>query len=153
MDVDCDGIDYQCKNNPDGQNVTDWGALSAYAVPWVVIPYSFISHPPQRKQLAGNNLAVVICDGQMFYAIFGDSNGDDPEVIGEASWLLARTCFPEENLDGGNGHGKADVTYIVFGGDDAVVPDVGWSYVGDFGALRALGDSLVMKLVANLGFG
>lgn len=34
MDVDCDGINYKCKNNPDGQNLTDFGALSAYNVPW-----------------------------------------------------------------------------------------------------------------------
>lgn len=46
----------------------------------------------------------------MFYGIYGDSNGDTPEVIGEASWLLARTCFPGENLNGNVGHSKADVT-------------------------------------------
>lgn len=47
---------------------------------------------------------------KMFYGIYGDSDGDDPEVIGEASWLMARTCFPGENLSGNSGHGNADVT-------------------------------------------
>lgn len=46
----------------------------------------------------------------MYYGIFGDSNGDSPEVIGEASWLMANTCFPTEDLNGGVGHTPADVT-------------------------------------------
>ena len=49
-------------------------------------------------------------DGKMFYGIYGDSDGDDPEVIGEASWLMARTCFPNDDLNGNAGHGSADVT-------------------------------------------
>lgn len=46
----------------------------------------------------------------MFYGIYGDSDGDSPQVIGEASWLMARTCFPNDNLNGGVGHDAADVT-------------------------------------------
>ena len=46
----------------------------------------------------------------MYYGIFGDSNGDSPQVTGEASWLMARTCFPEEDLNGNKGHTAADVT-------------------------------------------
>ena len=46
----------------------------------------------------------------MFYGVYGDSNSDDPEVIGEASWLLARACFPKDNLSGNSGHENADVT-------------------------------------------
>ena len=46
----------------------------------------------------------------MFYGIYGDSNGDAPEVIGEASWLMARTCFPNDNLNGNSGHAGVDVT-------------------------------------------
>lgn len=49
-------------------------------------------------------------DGKMFYGIYGDSDGDDPEVIGEASWLMARTCFPNDDLNGNAGHGSVDVT-------------------------------------------
>jgi chitosanase len=49
-------------------------------------------------------------DGKIFYAVFADTDGDSPEEIGEASWLLARTCFPTEDLNGNNGHSKANVT-------------------------------------------
>lgn len=59
----------------------------------------------------------------MFYGVYGDSNGATPQVIGEASWLMARTCFPNDNLNGNNGHGDADVTckseniyFFYFGG-------------------------------------
>lgn len=46
----------------------------------------------------------------MFYGIYGDAAGDTPQVIGEASWLMARTCFPNENLNGNRGHENVDVT-------------------------------------------
>jgi chitosanase len=46
----------------------------------------------------------------MFYGIYGDTDGDTPQVIGEASWLMARTCFPNDDLNGNSGHGKVDVT-------------------------------------------
>lgn len=46
----------------------------------------------------------------MFYGIYGDAAGDTPEVIGEASWLMARTCFPNDNLNGNRGHDNVDVT-------------------------------------------
>lgn len=108
MDVDCDGIDYKCKGNPDGQDQTDYGALAAYEAPFMVIPESFVNK--NEKLLPGNNVVAVICGGKMFYAIFGDTNGDSPEVIGEASWRMAQACFPTENLNGNNGHVPADVT-------------------------------------------
>jgi chitosanase len=50
----------------------------------------------------------------MFYGILGDSNGDSPQVTGEASWLMARTCFPSEGLNGNNGHTGVDVTCTFF---------------------------------------
>ena len=46
----------------------------------------------------------------MFFGIFGDSNGDSPEVIGEASWRMGTACFPDGNISGANGHAGADVT-------------------------------------------
>jgi hypothetical protein len=36
-------------------------------------------------------------------------SGDTPETIGEASLLTAQTCFPNDGLDGGNGHDPQDV--------------------------------------------
>ncbi|RAK87213.1 Chitosanase-domain-containing protein [Aspergillus costaricaensis CBS 115574] len=151
MDVDCDGIDYKCKGNGDGLPETNWGALSAYEVPWIVIPDQFLT--ANEDLLPGNNVAAVICNGKMYYGILGDSNGDDPEVTGEASWLMARTCFPDDDLNGAEGHAEADVTYIVFTGDDAVLPSsaLDKNYITNFSTLRSMGDKLVGALASNLG--
>lgn len=105
----------------------------------------------------------------MFYGIYGDSDGDSPQVIGEASWLMARTCFPNDNLNGGVGHDAADVTCksgtymslfrhlliqkdILFTGDDAVLPSsaLNKNYVTNFTTLRSMGDKLMTALAKNL---
>ncbi|KAJ5933561.1 hypothetical protein N7454_005890, partial [Penicillium verhagenii] len=151
MDVDCDGIDYKCKGNQDGQSETNFGALAAYEVPWIVIPDKFGT--TYRSALPGNNIGAVICNGKMFYGIYGDSDGDDPQVIGEASWLMARTCFPKENLNGNAGHGNVDVTYILFTGKDAVLPTsaLNKNFITNFTTVRSMGDRLMGALVKNLG--
>ncbi|KAJ5272895.1 hypothetical protein N7478_008020 [Penicillium angulare] len=151
MDVDCDGLDYKCKGNPDGLPQTNFGALAAYEVPWIVIPDKFGT--TYESVLPGNNIGAVICDGKMFYGIYGDSDGDDPQVIGEASWLMARTCFPNDDLNGNSGHGGVDVTYILFTGKDAELPSSALSnnYVTNFTTLRSMGDKLVSSLVKSLG--
>lgn len=104
----------------------------------------------------------------MFYGILGDSNGDSPQVTGEASWLMARTCFPNEGLNGNNGHTGVDVTCmffsaialpalmqadIVFTGKNAVLPSSALTknYITNFTTLRSMGDKLVNALVSNLG--
>lgn len=46
----------------------------------------------------------------MHYGILGGANGSIPQITGKASWLVARTCFPDDGLNGGNGHTAADVT-------------------------------------------
>ncbi|KAE8352696.1 fungal chitosanase of glycosyl hydrolase group 75-domain-containing protein [Aspergillus coremiiformis] len=150
MDVDCDGVNYKCEGNGDGQPQTNWGALSAYAVPYIVIPDRFMA--ANKDLLPGNNVAAVICNGKMYYGILGDSNGDDPQITGEASWLMARTCFPKEDLQGNNAHSSKDVTYILFTGKDAVLPDAAISenYITDFNTLRSMGDRLVRALASNL---
>ncbi|KAJ6781485.1 hypothetical protein PWT90_02689 [Aphanocladium album] len=150
MDVDCDGIDSHCKGNDDGETHTDFGALAAYEVPFVVIPNKFASE--HEKELAGNNLVAVICNGKLYYGVFGDTDGDSPQEIGEASWLMANTCFPGEGLNGGQGHSDADVTYIFFTGDDSVLPDnaIGKNYLTNFQALKNLGDKLMRDLVSSL---
>lgn len=83
MDVDCDGIDYKCKvsliflnqfislyavscadpgqssqGNPDGQSLTNFGALAAYEVPFIVIPHTFGT--TYKRDLPGENIAAVI---------------------------------------------------------------------------------------------
>ena len=45
----------------------------------------------------------------MLYGVMGDTDGDNPQVIGEASLLMAQTCFPTEGLNGGIGHSALDV--------------------------------------------
>ncbi|KAF7590820.1 hypothetical protein BBP40_002342 [Aspergillus hancockii] len=151
MDVDCDGLNHDCKGNPDGQAQTNWGALSAYEVPFIVIPNSF--QAANSAAIPGNNVVAVICGGRMYYGIFGDTNGNDPQVTGEASWVLARTCFPGEDLAGDKGHNAADVTYIVFTGSDAVLPGsaLNANYITNFDTLRSTGDKLVTALASNLG--
>jgi len=151
MDIDCDGIDYKCKGNGDGQAQTDYGALAAYEVPWIVIPESFVNK--NIKDLPGNNVAAVICNGNMFYGVFGDSNGDSPEVIGEASWRMGTACFPDGDISGANGHGATDVTYIAFSGKDAVLPstDMTKNYITQFSTLKSMGDSFVSQLSSQLG--
>ncbi|KAK0227562.1 fungal chitosanase of glycosyl hydrolase group 75-domain-containing protein [Armillaria fumosa] len=144
MDVDCDGVDFQCSGNPDGQSETSFGALDAASVPWYVIPQSFWD---AHQDIRPNALGAIICDGKMFYGIFGDTNGDDPEVIGEASLVLAQACFPNENLGGDNGHSPLDVLYIIFG--SKVPSGVGKETI-DIGALKTLGDEQVHLLEAAL---
>ncbi|KAE8154786.1 fungal chitosanase [Aspergillus avenaceus] len=151
MDVDCDGINDKCDGNPDGQPQTNWGALSAYAVPYIVIPDRYLA--ANKVLLPGNNIAAVICNGQMYYGILGDSNGDSPQITGEASWLMAKTCFPNERLKGDNAHSADDVTYIVFTGKDAVLPDsaLNENYITNFDTLRSMGNKLSEALASNLG--
>ncbi|KAL4980498.1 fungal chitosanase of glycosyl hydrolase group 75-domain-containing protein [Aspergillus desertorum] len=149
MDTDCDGVNYKCDGNADGQPLTNWGALSAFEVPYIVIPQEFLEANPAA--IPGNNVAAVICNNKMFYAILGDTNGNNPQVTGEASWLLARSCFPEENLSGGRGHDD-DVTYILFTGPEAVLPPsaINEHYITDFGKLRSMGNHLTASLMKNL---
>ncbi|GAB1197267.1 hypothetical protein APSETT444_006560 [Aspergillus pseudonomiae] len=188
MDVDCDGVNHKCEvigkpsvthlhplicffqGNQDGQPQTNWGALSAYAVPYIVIPDRFLA--ANKDILPGNNIAAVICNGKMYYGILGDSNGDDPQITGEASWLMAKTCFPNDNLQGNNAHSSKDVTCkcscrlnhpkkelltnckdILFTGERAVLPDnvIDKTYITDFDTLRTMGDKLARALASNLG--
>jgi chitosanase len=109
----------------------------------------------------------------MFYGIYGDSDGDSPEDIGEASWLMARTCFPDEDLNGNNGHDALDVTCelwhirmicvvchdlltvlpdIVFVGKESILSDSAMNskYITDFTQLRSVGDKLMTALEKNL---
>ncbi|KAJ7080638.1 fungal chitosanase of glycosyl hydrolase group 75-domain-containing protein [Mycena belliarum] len=149
MDIDCDGVDWNCKGNTgDGQKETSFGALDASKVPWYVIPQSFADK--QGNSLKPNALGAIICNGKMFYAIFGDSNGATPQVIGEGSLLLGQACFNTDSLQvsGGNGHDQKDVAYIVFGNE--VPTGVGKNTI-DLAALKELGDKQVHLLVQDLG--
>ncbi|KAJ7769201.1 fungal chitosanase of glycosyl hydrolase group 75-domain-containing protein [Mycena maculata] len=146
MDTDCDGLDSNCKGNKDGQSETSFGALDATKVPYFVLPERFTEQ--NKAILQANALGAIICDGKMFYGIYGDQNADSPEVIGEASILVGQTCFPNTNIDGENGHAEDDVAYIVFG---SVVPPGIQKNTIDIPALKALGDEQMKLLQTALG--
>ncbi|KAJ7143730.1 fungal chitosanase of glycosyl hydrolase group 75-domain-containing protein [Mycena epipterygia] len=145
MDIDCDGVSGATTSEPD----TTYGALDTTLVPWFVIPDEF-----QSQQLQPNALGAIICNGKMFYAIFGDTNGDgvpkDSQVIGEGSLLLGQACFPDDGIAGDNGHAAPDVAYIVFG--TQVPSGVGQSTI-DIAALKTLGDQQTTLLQSALGLG
>lgn len=61
-------------------------------------------------------------------------------------------CFPDDNINGNNGHGDEDVLYLGFTGKDAVPGgDADWQ-AGDRNAfeesIKDLGDKLVSGLKA-----
>ncbi|KAJ7660104.1 fungal chitosanase of glycosyl hydrolase group 75-domain-containing protein [Mycena polygramma] len=144
MDTDCDGLD----GNPDGQSATSFGHLDASKVPFFVLPLPFTQAKEVVPILKANALGAVICDGKMFYGIYGDQDGDSPPMIGEASILMGRTCFPGTTIDGAHGHSEIDVAYIVFG---TKVPSGVGDKTIDIGALKSLGDAQVKALQTALG--
>jgi chitosanase len=164
MDIDCDGPDFRCpynsmmygtnhSNNHDGHPRTSYGNLSAYAVPYIVVPQSYV----EQAHTPDNAISVVICGGKMYYAIMGDTNGNTPEVIGEASWLLGQTCFPTEGLNGGKGHAPLDVICICHhckaNGDivfNKEFTGLNRNIITDYPGLRALGDAKMATLINAL---
>ncbi|KAK7002141.1 fungal chitosanase of glycosyl hydrolase group 75-domain-containing protein [Favolaschia claudopus] len=144
MDVDCDGLNWDCEGNTDGDPLTSFGALDAEQVPWYVLPASLAV----KEAILPNALGAIICNGNLFYAIFGDTNGASPEVIGEGSLLLGQTCFPDDEINGNNGHEALDVAYIVF--PQEVPPGVQENSI-DIEALKELGDQQILLLQQDLG--
>jgi len=151
MDVDCDGVDYTCPVNQDGQDATTFGDLSAYNTPFIVVPDDFYNN--HQDEIPPNALSAVICNGQLFYGILGDTDGDTPEAIGEASWLMAQTCFPNDDLNGNNGHVPSDVFYAVFTGNSSVALSEDGSTIASFSTLQSMGDSYMASLQSCVGIG
>ncbi|KAJ6566883.1 fungal chitosanase of glycosyl hydrolase group 75-domain-containing protein [Mycena capillaripes] len=146
MDIDCDGVDVRPDfGDTHGDAQTDFGALNATAVPWYVLPEQFVYK--KGVSVKNNALGAIICDGKMFYAIFGDSNGANPQVIGEGSLLLGQACFPKDKITGNNGHVQRDVAYIVFA--NQAPKDVQRTTL-NIGELKTLGDQQVRLLVKDL---
>jgi chitosanase len=141
------------RGNSDGQPQTSFGNLSAFQVPFIVVPQQYVD----RKNIPANALCAVICAGQMYYGIMGDTNGANPEVIGEASWLFAQTCFPNDGLNGAHGHATPDVFCnpfsrklmrdIVFMTEFMAVNS---TFITDYNALRQSGDEKIESLVEAL---
>ncbi|KAJ6629382.1 fungal chitosanase of glycosyl hydrolase group 75-domain-containing protein [Mycena sp. CBHHK59/15] len=71
MDIDCDGVFVRQLADNGGQQETAFGTLDAHQVPWFVLPQKFNNE--QKDTLKPNALEAVICNGKIFYAIFGDT--------------------------------------------------------------------------------
>jgi hypothetical protein len=89
-----------------------------------------------------------------FYGFWGDSNGSDGQkpVIGEASISMARLCFGS-SMTNDNGHDEADVMYIAFTGQEAVLGKNGAAWRAktslefqNDAAFNKLGDKLVRRI-------
>ncbi|KAJ7649248.1 fungal chitosanase of glycosyl hydrolase group 75-domain-containing protein [Mycena rosella] len=145
MDTDCDGTKSNCKGNRDGQTETSFGALDATKVPYFVLPERFTQQ--NKAILKDNALGAIICNGKMFYGIYGDQDADSPQVIGEASILMGQTCFPGTLIDGDNGH--PETTLPISSLDPRSLRDS--KNTIDIPALKALGDAQVKLLQKALG--
>ncbi|KAF3905008.1 hypothetical protein AA313_de0203215 [Arthrobotrys entomopaga] len=156
MDVDCDGAhncgglsgDYQGGTSFDDTLSRSYGieTLDASIHQFSVLGTCDLDLEGTIQPLA---LVAVVCNDQLFYSVWGDTNGcDDDNFTGEASISLAQMCFPNEGLNGNNGHETHDVLYLAFTGSDAVVgpSDANWeaTSASDFqNSLKAFGDSIL----------
>ncbi|KAK0186189.1 hypothetical protein F5146DRAFT_1143771 [Armillaria mellea] len=102
------------------------GLLDAASVPWYVIPQTFWD---AHQDIKPNALGAIICDGKMFYGIFGDTNGDDPEVV---IMVILRWMCSTSSLG---------LKYPQAVGKEKI----------DIGALKTLGDEQVQLLEVALG--
>jgi chitosanase len=132
MDIDCDGANNsagKCANDPSGQGQTAFKSdvkkfgisdLNANVHPYVVFGNEehSPSFSPQSHGMQPLSVVAVVCNGQLHYGIWGDTNGG--VSTGEASISLADLCFPNEHLDGDHGHDPNDVLFIGFTSKDAV---------------------------------
>nr|POF15535.1 endo-chitosanase [Quercus suber] len=162
MDIDCDGANDKagaCANDPSGQSITAFqdqvsqfgiSDLDANVHPYVVFGNSGSSptFDPTSQGMQPLSLMAVVCNNQLFYGVWGDTNGGTS--TGEASIAMADLCFPNDGLNGNNGHGENDVLYIGFTSDGAAPgSNADWtaSNTQDFeDSIKSLGDSLVAGL-------
>ncbi|EZF29235.1 hypothetical protein H109_06456 [Trichophyton interdigitale MR816] len=163
MDVDCDGINRSkgaCANDPSGQDQTAFKhEVSRYGIEdldpnrhaYVVLGNqgSEPSYMPSASGVESLSVVAVVCNGTLFYGVWGDTNGGTD--VGEASVSLAHACFSDEHLSGDNGHEKHDVLYVAFVGKQAKPGAKGanWmasSFNGFETSLAHIGDTLVSKV-------
>ncbi|KAL1984741.1 hypothetical protein VTN96DRAFT_8682 [Rasamsonia emersonii] len=160
MDVDCDGANNKggkCSNDPSGQSQTafqdivkTYGIkdLNANIHPYVVFGNedSSPSFKPQSVGMKPLSVMAVVCNNNLFYGIWGDTNGGTD--TGEAAISLATACFPNEDISGDSGHTQHDVLYLGFLNASSVPGKDGakWdakSFEEFEQSIAKLGDSLV----------
>ncbi|KAL2013502.1 hypothetical protein VTN00DRAFT_1027 [Thermoascus crustaceus] len=163
MDVDCDGDDRtagKCSNDNSGQDQTTFqqivkgygfSDLNANIHGYVVFGNEGAkpSFEPKEAGMKPLSIMAVICNNQLFYGIWGDTNGGTD--TGEASISLATACFPDGNITGDNGHTDHDVLYLGFTGPKAVPGKCGANWKAESfrefeESLAHIGDSLVLKV-------
>ncbi|KAL7904435.1 glycoside hydrolase family 75 protein [Trichoderma velutinum] len=167
MDVDCDGADDKagdCSNDPTGFGETAFmDTVQSFGISDLnanIHPYVVVNEPPyfdaQHFGLQPLSVMAVVCNNQVWYGIWGDTNTEP--TTGEASISLAQLCYPNDGLNGDRGHGTKDVLYIGFLGDGTTPGKSGakWNAknVSDFEAsIKSLGDKLVQGLGSSTGGG
>ncbi|KAJ5806709.1 Fungal chitosanase [Penicillium riverlandense] len=162
MDVDCDGADNSsgaCSNDPSGQGVTAFQSeVSKYGISDLnanIHPYVVFGNEDSNPQFAPNKFGMeplsvmaVVCNGQLHYGIWGDTNGGT--ATGEAAISTAELCFPNAGITGDNGHTPRDVLYIGFKGKEAFPgAKADWKAKNTKAfeeSIRPIGDRLVAKL-------
>ncbi|RPA97013.1 Chitosanase-domain-containing protein [Choiromyces venosus 120613-1] len=168
MDIDCDGSNRsagKCANDLTGQgqtafrdNVARYGVedLDSNKHSYIVFGnqgYS-PSFEPTQYGVPELGIAVVVCAGQFFYAVWGDTNGGT--LVGEASISLATACF-DPSMTGNNGHTDRDVLYLAFTGNRAAPNStVDWNAntFQDFeNSLEPLGRPLLEEVCAGYNDG
>lgn len=163
MDIDCDGANRSggaCANDPSGQGETAFkDTVQTYGIEDLdanIHPYIVFgneggnpSFNPQSKGIKPLSVFAIVCNNQLHYGIWGDTNGGTS--TGEASLAMGKLCFPNENLSGNNGHDPKDVMYIAFKGDQAVPGKNGANWKAksqkEFSdSIKSIGDKLVSTL-------
>lgn len=118
MDIDCDGqVSTLCntRTDPSFQPQTafrgsDGEHLDSAEVPYVVVPGPGPLWNHTAAGIRGGGVAAVIHDGEVRYAVVGDTGPTG--VIGEGSYALARSLgIDPDPKTGGTASG---VTYILF---------------------------------------
>ncbi|HVX91163.1 MAG TPA: glycoside hydrolase family 75 protein [Candidatus Paceibacterota bacterium] len=120
MDIDTDGQWFpESDNNSDRQSQTsftqsDGKPLNSGTLPFIVIPLPSDRFRYRDHGIRGGDSCIVILNGRMVYAVFGDEG--PTSIIGEASYAAAKALgvpgIPYSGWDG------RDVTYIVFPGSN-----------------------------------
>ena len=98
------------------------------------------------------SVMAVVCNDQLLYGIWGDTNGDDGDhpMVGEASISLATAC-EGMGMNGENGYSDTDILYVAFKGEEAVPGPEGADWgAEDFAtferSIEGLGDRLVERI-------
>jgi Fungal chitosanase of glycosyl hydrolase group 75 len=126
LDIDCDGTrtstcneerapDFVPQTSADDSN---GDPLDSAELPYVVLPVPSGRFDHDATGIHLGQVAAVVFKGKLVFAVFGDEGADDQ--LGAGSVALARRLgIDADPRDGGVDSG---VTYVVFTGDDAIVP-------------------------------